>query len=300
MLDALLRARVTVPYSCRAGVCNSCLMQAEDPATVPTEAQQGLKDAWKAAGCFLACLCRPDGDFAAQPAGAGIRVSAVIEAVAKLSATVLGVRLRPGAEFAYRAGQYLTLFRPDGLARSFSIASLPTDGAVELHVRILPGGAMSGWLATEPIGETVEIQGPAGDCFYVAGRDEQPLLLVGTGTGLAPLLGILRDAIAAGHRGPIHLIHGASTRANLYLTDTLRDMSGGAISYTATTLDEDGPVDALVRARHPKVAGWRAFLCGDPGVVQTLRKQLFLAGAALGDIHADAFLPSATIAAGAA
>jgi hypothetical protein len=53
-----------------------------------------------------------------------------------------------------------------------------------------------------------------------------------------------------------------------------------------------GPLDALIRAECPKPVGWRAFLCGNPELVLSLRKKLFLAGLALKDLHADAFLPS--------
>ena len=62
---------------------------------------------------------------------------------------------------------------------------------------------MSGWLGTEARpGEAVRLQGPVGECFYVPGQPEQPLLLAGTGTGLAPLYGIVRDALAAGPHRP--------------------------------------------------------------------------------------------------
>jgi hypothetical protein len=55
-----------------------------------------------------------------------------------------------------------------------------------------------------------------------------------------------------------------------------------------------GALDALIRAECSKPVGWRAFLCGNPELVISLRKKLFLAGLSLKDIHADAFLPSAS------
>src|ERR1019366_6954129 len=122
----------------------------------------------------------------------------------------------------YRAGQFVSLFREDGLARSYSLASLPGEGALELHVRKIPGGAMSGWLYSQALhsqalhsqsldraqpgaqsGVPVWIQGPSGNCFYVPGKADEPLLLAGAGTGLAPLYGIARDALQQGHSGPI-------------------------------------------------------------------------------------------------
>jgi CDP-4-dehydro-6-deoxyglucose reductase len=296
VLDALLRSGLDVPHSCRAGVCGSCLMRAVSPEAVPQKAQTGLKDTWKASGYFLACLCRPESDFSAMPVGADVRVPATIAALDRLSDSVLRVRLATETAFDYRPGQYLTLLRDDGLARSYSLASLPREGRLELHVRLIEGGRMSQWLDRDAnIGTTMSLIGPSGDCFYVPGREDQSLLLAGTGTGLAPLYGIARDALAAGHRGPVHLVHGVPSRAGLYLRTELLALADGYpnFTYTASVLDEHGPLDKVVLAAHPSLKGWRAYVCGNPTIVQRLRKTLFLSGATLNDIHADAFLPSA-------
>ncbi len=296
VLDALLRSGIDVPHSCRAGSCGSCLMRAVNRETLPSVAQAGLKDTWKASGYFLACQCRPDADFAAMPVGADVRIPATIASLDRLSDSVLRVRLATATAFEYRPGQYLTLLRDDGLARSYSLASLPREQSLELHVRVIENGRMSQWLARDAnIGMTMSLQGPSGDCFYLPGREDQPLLLAGTGTGLAPLYGIARDALAAGHRGPIHLVHGVPSRPGLYLQPELLALADAHanFTYTASVLDEDGPMDKTVLAIHPALAGWRAYVCGDPAIVQRFRKTLFLAGAALNDIHADAFVPSA-------
>lgn len=273
----------------------------------PEHAQSGLRESWKARGYLLACLCRPETDLALELPGADLRVAGRIVSLDWLSSDVRRVRLVCESAFEYRAGQYATLRRrSDGLARSYSIASLPEEESLELHVRRIPGGRMSEWLAsTAAPGEEVELTGPAGDCFYVSGRPTQPLLLAGTGTGLAPLYGVVRDALARGHGGPIHLFHGALRPAGLYLRDELTQLTSAHPNfvYTPTVLDAGGeeeeeqiaagPIDRVVLGRHPDLDGWRGFVCGDPAIVQLLRKKLFLAGMALGDIHADAFLPSA-------
>jgi ferredoxin-NADP reductase len=94
----------------------------------------------------------------------------------------------------------VTLSRADGLARAYSIASQPdaADGCVELHVRVLSSGRMSSWLGGgQAVGERVSLRGPIGECFYLPGNPQQPLLLAGTGTGLAPLWGIVLPGSAA-------------------------------------------------------------------------------------------------------
>jgi ferredoxin-NADP reductase/ferredoxin len=296
VLDGLLRHGLSVPHACKAGSCGSCLLHALPPSRPPIRSQEGLKAAWQARGYFLACLCRPDEDLVVGVVGADARVAATITALERLTDSVLRVRLATPAPFEYRAGQFITVLRADGLARSYSVASLPTDHSLELHVRLLPDGCMSQWLVTTAsVGTVVQIQGPSGDCFYLAGREDQPLLLAGTGTGLAPLLGIARDALGHGHRGPLHLFHGAMTRAGFYLQQQLAELASAHqnFRYTLTTLEDDGPIDRTVFGSHPSMSGWRAYVCGDPSIVHSLKKKIFLAGAALHDIHADAFLPSA-------
>ena len=309
VLDGLLRTGVSVPYSCKAGTCGSCLMRAANPAALPNRSQNGLKDSWRANGYFLACVCTPDQDLIATPVGAEARTTATIASIDPLSDSVLRVRLITETPFEYRAGQYITMLRETSagqtLARSYSLASLPAEGALELQVRILPNGQMSQWLAgSDPadgaaLGSEVQIQGPSGDCFYLPAADpirkSQPLILAGTGTGLAPLYGIARDALTQRHTGPIHLFHGAASHTGLYLQDELTALAAAHVNftYTPTLLSADGPIDQAVLSRFPKPTGHRAFLCGDPAIVQSLKKKLYLAGAALNDLHADAFVPSA-------
>jgi NAD(P)H-flavin reductase len=124
-------------------------------------------------------------------------------------------------------------------------------------------------------------------------------VLAGTGTGLAPLVGILQDALRAGHRGPITLLHGARDAAGLYLVEELRALAErhARVTYLRCVLDGDAPwgalsgaLDRVLLERFPSLAGHRVFLCGDAALVQALKRKVFLAGAALGDIRADPFI----------
>ena len=302
VLDTLLRNGVPVAHACKAGSCGSCLLRAVE-GEIPPQAQAGLKDSWKARGYFLACMCRPEGNLTATLVESDARIRATITALDHLTQDVLRVRLACDAPFDFRPGQYVTVFRDNQLARSYSIASLPEEGEIELHVRRIPNGRMSGWLYEEArVGSHVHLQGPSGECFYVPGREDQPVLLIGTGTGLAPLYGIVRDALRRGHRGPIHLFHGAIRPAGLYLSNELAAMAAAHanLAYTPSVLDADipgtfevGPIDRVIAGRFPKLDGWRGFVCGDPTMVLSLKKKLFLSGIAMRDIYADAFLPSA-------
>jgi NAD(P)H-flavin reductase/ferredoxin len=300
VLDALLEAGLTVPSSCRAGACQSCLVKATG-GTPPAAAQVGLKDTLRAQGYFLSCQAELREDLSITlDAARELSVPARIAEVAPLSHDVLRVLVHPDGALPARAGQFVTLVREDGLARAYSIANLPEAGSpLELHVRVHPRGRMSGWLASaDALGAEVQLRGPAGACFYTPGSPAQPMLLAGTGTGLAPLWGIARDALAAGHTGPIQLWHGARVPGGFYLVDEIAALCQRhpQLSFQRCVLDgppapgvETGRLDEVLLAR-ARVAGWRVFLCGDPELVLGLKRRLFLAGAALRDIHADAFV----------
>ena len=209
-----------------------------------------VKDTLRAQGYFLACTSRPETNLTvALPRDEDVSVPARIGRVTMAGSGVLRVCLEPEEPLSFRAGQYITLQRRDGLSRSYSIASLPVrhpEGGiqpVELHVRRLRGGAMSGWLASVPPGTPVRIRGPAGYCFYLPGRPEQPLVLAGTGTGIAPLAAVARDAIANGHTGPISIVHGAVSPDGLYLHDQLREFAAAqpAVRYRGCVLSGRTP-----------------------------------------------------------
>jgi NAD(P)H-flavin reductase/ferredoxin len=302
VLDALLRNGVKAAHSCKAGSCGSCLMRASQ-GVLPARSQTGLKDSWKERGYFLACVCRPEEDLELTTAGEDAHFDATISKLELLGADVLRVRLRCHAPIGFRAGQYVTIMRERGLARSYSVASLPEEEELELHVRRISGGKMSGWLHNAArTGDRLSVIGPSGECFYVPGKEDQPLLLAGTGTGLAPLYGILRDALKHGHRGPIQLFHGALHSGGLYLVEELRRLARrySHVEYTPAVLNGNesegvtvGSLDQVVLKRFPKLSGWRGYICGDPALVQLLKKKLFLSGMASRDIYADAFLPAA-------
>ena len=308
VLQCLTRHGVAIPSSCESGVCQTCLMQATH-GRPPARAQQGLKDTLQVQHYFMACVCLPEEDLEVVLAGADITHLIDTELVCKeaLNHDILRICLQPKAPFDYKPGQFINLYRPDGLVRSYSLASLPQrDEPLELHVRILPGGSMSTWIQEElKPGDHPAIEGPVGDCFYLPGKPEQNILLVGTGTGLAPLWGIVRDALDHGHRGNIQLYHGSYNAAGLYLVDELRALERAHKNFVYTPcVDEAGDAaasdltvgraDLVAMEAIPDLKSWRVYLCGHPSMVDIMKKKAFLAGAALGDIYADPFALSVT------
>ncbi len=301
VLEALTKGGAPVASSCRSGVCQTCLLRAV-AGPLPEAAQKGLKDTLRSRGYFLACQCQPTAPLHIEGPGADAApLSATVCAITPLNRDIVAVELRCTDLPLYRAGQFINVFRDPQTSRSYSLASTPgLDPHLTLHVRKFDQGRVSSWIHEDwRLGDTVTISGPVGECFYLPSNPDQPLLLLATGSGLAPLYGILRDALRHGHRGPIYLYHGSRHEDGLYLGNELRGLARAhkAVHYHRCVSQGDvradlrlGRVLDVALADHAEVKGWRAFLCGHPDMVKQARKRLYLAGVALKDIYADAFV----------
>lgn len=300
VLDCLTAQGVSIPASCRAGSCQTCLMCAVS-GEVPAHAQHGLKPTLVAQHYFKACVCYPQTDLEVQlPNTALEKIDAQIVSLDALNDEIIGVRLRPASPFVYQAGQFINLYKDTTTVRSYSLASVPQlDDTLYLHVRRVPNGIVSNWIADQlKVGDTVAISAATGDCFYVAGQPAQNILLIGTGSGLAPLYGIVRDALQQGHHANIHLYHGSTHVAGLYLVEALRTLAQAYpnFHYTPCVSDETPPADCqhgmvldVVLKDLPDLKGCRVFLCGNPNMVKAAQQEAFFAGASLRDIFADPF-----------
>ena len=303
VLEGLQRHGVSIPSSCCSGVCQTCLLLAVK-GTVPAEGQKGLKPTLQQQNYFLACICRPTVNIEISLPGDEVRHRLPARVVEKefLNTDIFRLRLACDETFDYFPGQFIRLYHPDGLVRSYSLASVPEDKILELHIRHLPDGKMTTWLKDQVnVGDKLEIEGPTGDCFYLPGNEQQSLLMIGTGTGLAPLLGIIRDALQKGHQGSIHLYHGSHQTEGLYLVDEIKNLVEQYSNFHYTPCVSSGsPPDGYEKGRandvalksHPDLKNWKVYLCGHPNMVENTKKKAFLAGASLSDIYSDPFVLS--------
>jgi ferredoxin-NADP reductase/ferredoxin len=303
VLECLNAAGNHIPWGCGAGACQACLMRAV-AGPISASAQAGLKPTQAAEGYFLACQARPTEDIEVclgEPPAAPLPAHVV--GLVPLTTDILRLRLRPSQQLSYRAGQFVRLHRADGESRCYSLASVPgLDDELELHVRRIPGGRFSRWIHEElGEGQEVGISAATGASYYLPDKPDRGLCLIGTGSGLAPLYGIARDALRQGHRGPVWLFHGAVTEESLYLGDALRALEAGhpnfryvpCVSASPTPGLAHGLVHEVALERLRELDGWSVHLCGNPQMVDAARRATFLAGASLRDIHSDPFLPSA-------
>jgi ferredoxin-NADP reductase len=217
---------------------------------------------------------------------------------------VLDVPEWPG----HRAGQHvdIRLTAEDGYQaqRSYSIASAPELEALELTVELIDDGEVSPYLVEElRPGDRFELRGPIGGHFTWSVPDGGPLLLLAGGSGLVPLMSMLRHRAARGSDVPAHVLMSArSAEQRLYGAelDAIEPRAGLRLEWTYTRSPPSGwtgwsrRVDAemLGELGPGPDAGPRVFVCGPTPFVEAVATLLVDAGHDPGSIHAERFGPT--------
>ena len=167
----------------------------------------------------------------AQPRGLLWRLAEVIEVVTETPRTRSLVLEVPGWE-GHRAGQHVDvrLRAPDGYTaqRSYSVASAPEDERLVLTVDRLDDGEVSTYLTDELMaGDMLELRGPVGGWFVWEAEDGGPLLLVGGGSGVAPLMAMIRHRAAVGSGVPTRLLYSSRSYEEIIYREELDSLSAG-------------------------------------------------------------------------
>lgn len=301
LLDSLNRQGAGLASGCHGGHCHVCMIKTIKGKT-PEQPQTDLKTSMKEKGYFLPCICKPTSDLEiCQPERRDRFITANVTGLDMLNANVIRLRTNHPAEFEYRPGQFVNLIRAgDELTRSYSLASIHKDHQLEFHIRLLSDGKMSNWIANDiQCGDELLMSEAKGKCYYQYHDSDRPLLLAGTGTGLAPLYGILRDALSSGHQAPIYLLQGALRADDLYYTHQLQQLANTHDNFTyipcvlhGDSLEGDlsGPIDEHIPEQLATNSNWITYLCGDSDIVGIMRRSCYTHGVEASDIHCDAFI----------
>lgn len=306
VLDAAESAGWAIPYSCRKGVCDSCV------GTL-TAGKLDVAGSGTVCGPAEVRLCRacPDGDVEIAPrriweSTPPVRKRLVTTVYRRRqvapSVTILDLRYPIGRRTPFRAGQFLNVILDDGDTRSYSLANSPQhNDLVQLHVRHEPGGVFSARILQQlQFHDTVEIEAPFGE-FVVEDCDD-PIILLATGTGFAPMRSIILDHIARRLDRPIHLYWGGRTLADLYLADTVGQWVRRYPWLTFTPLlsrpdntwtGDVGWVQNAVIADYPELGASQIYACGSQAMTETALDTLMRERDLDPErFHADAFVPA--------
>jgi ferredoxin-NADP reductase len=184
--------------------------------------------------------------------------------------------------------------------RSYSIASSPLEeGVVELTIDRLEGGEVSTYFHDVLVeGDQVEVRGPFAS--YFVWRGEEPVLLIGGGSGVVPLMSMLRHRRLAAPEVPMRLLYSARTRREVIFADELGDDA-----IVALTRELEGvPIEGLSRFQLGRIFpglvaaeafdSGLAFVCGSNPFVESISQMLLAAGYAPDRIRTERFGPTGT------
>jgi len=232
-------------------------------------------------------------------------VSDVVPETARAATLLLEVEDWPG----HRPGQHvdIRLTAEDGYQaeRSYSIASAPDDRALALTVERIDDGELSPWLTeVASPGDSFEIRGPVGGYFVWDAADSAPVLLVGGGSGVVPLMSMARHRARRETGTRMRLLYSARSEEDLLYRDELDEMAaandGFEVVYTLTRSSHDGwsglqrRVDAqmLSDVSFPERQSSPVFVCGPTPFVEAVSKNLVLLGHLPRRVKTERFGPS--------
>lgn len=310
LLEVLRANDVPISYSCMSGRCGTCRCKVisgqlletgrEEKITNPSEGDYVLAcTSVLTENCAIE-IPEPD-EIVTHPARI---IKATVVAIEDATHDIRIIRLKPSKPLSFSPGQYATVqFTPDHI-RPYSMASVCTDDELEFHVRYVPNGRVSGYVFNQlKVGDAIRISGPLGTA-YLRTRHEGPMLCVAGGTGLAPILSILRSAIAAGMQNPIQLYFGVRSPQDIYGLDQLRALQSAQpklqLDIVVTTngggetSHRSGLVTDAIAQDIPNLDGWRAYVCGAPPMVEATAALLKQRGIEEQHVYADAFYASGT------
>jgi ferredoxin-NADP reductase len=232
-------------------------------------------------------------------------VAELVEETPQVKTLVLAAPDWPG----HRAGQHvdIRLTAEDGYQaqRSYSIASPPEDGRLALTVERLEDGEVSPYLADElVVGDKLELRGPIGGYFVWEASEGGPVLLVGGGSGVVPLMAMVRHRVAAQSDALMRLLYSAKRADDLIYRSELEELAGQGEGFEAFfTLTREQPpgwhgYDRRVDRQLLAEVGWPAsdepliFVCGPTGFVEAVASALVESGVPPERVKTERFGPT--------
>lgn len=253
-------------------------------------------------------------DSPTPPSHAVVQRIAAVHNVERLTPDVVVLQLSPpeGTAINYEAGQFIAIHLPGGAIRCYSMARRQKLGTpLEFHIRIQPNGVFSRWLIealtnSETSDRTLLISGPFGECTW---RDQQSAgsmtIMLGSGTGIAPLAALVEEGLAKGSPGPIVLYWGGRQANDFYCASRFETLALHHDNFRfVPVVDTTEPswrgrrgfVQDCAAADFPSLKTANVYACGSPLMVSSARQTLVTqCGLDPDRFYADAFEPTGSV-----
>ena len=317
ILERALKELIAYPHDCTVGTCGSCrtkLLSGKVEAITPfgyTLSKDELD-----AGYILACQAIPRSDLVLEvEIGASGDIAsetrkARLVGLEDLTHDIKRARWQIDMPLRYRAGQYMNVRWNGGDAhRSYSFANAPLpDGRTEVStfIRHVPGGAFTDLVFKgDALAASYELDGPHGNFWLRDGSG--PMICIAGGSGLAPLISLLEDAMKRRVRRDCVLLFGGREARDIYATEAIADIRSGWTAgfdfwpiLSQETVDgvRHGMVTDFIPAALERLGpGAHGYMCGPPAMIDAGIKALVAQNISLTDIHYDKFTDASSHAA---
>lgn len=321
ILQAAIRQGFNLRYGCKHGGCGSCKAFITDGEVDQAEASSfALMDFEREQGYALLCSAYALSDISIDvsdyeeeeliAAALVQHYTAEVERITELTHDIRGIHLRllEPAALTFKAGQYVDLLVPDTNEwRSYSMANPPSrDHEVDIMVKLMPGGLFSSCVAERlAVGERLTLQGPYGN-FFLRDSEREALFIAG-GSGMAPILSLLRDMAEKQTQRRVTYCYGARSCRDLFQLDELfgfaqRLSNFRFIPALSEPLADDewngevGLITDVVKRHMPSFAGMEAYMCGPTVMIDAALALLARGGMPESNIFYDKFVTKADTA----
>ena len=216
----------------------------------------------------------------------------------EIKASEEGLTFKPGQYIQLEIPKYKLSSAPE--FRAFSMASLPEkSNKIELHVGLVEKGVVSTYVHDFlRVGDELVMRGPFGDFYYR--ESDRDILMIATGTGLAPIMSILRHMRKEQIQRKTTLFFGTRMEEDLYCVEELKDLEKELSEFTyiptlsrvpnnAPWEGERGRVTSLIAKYIPEAADLDVYICGNAEMVESCLEALKIKGVPKGQIHFDKF-----------
>ena len=309
ILDNAIANEIALEHSCKNGQCGVCEAKVLSGETKVLRPEIALNAEKLEQGFVLTCCRTATSDISLDtedlPELADIRTKtypARIDSIEQLTQSIIKVVLRtpPNDKIHFLAGQYISVIGPNGLRRSYSIANAPrADGKIELHIKKVDGGAFSAyWFEQAKVNDLLRFEGPLGT-FFIRNPLPKKLILLATGTGLAPIKALLENlsTLPVENLPEVNVYWGSRHAEDIYLDATTLS---GAKSKMHVLLSQPEPewtgrkgyVQNAVLADFEQFDDCAVYACGSINMIESAKAALLESGLPSSKFHADAFVSS--------
>jgi len=310
VLEAALKSEVSLPYGCRSGRCGACKGKVLKGSVRYDEKPKALTQQMQDDGYALFCQAHACSDLEIAVDEVEklsqikvFKMPAKVARLEQISHDVMRVHLKlpETIRLQFFAGQYLDFIQENGERRSFSIANAPhDDDFIELHIRHIDGGEYTQYIFDRmKVNEILRIEAPLGS-FILQESSPRPIILMGGGTGFAPLKGMVEHAFHIGLEKPMHLFWGVRSLRDLYMPDMPLEWARRYPLFQFTPVLSDpstednwqgdtGYVHHAVMKHYQDMTNFDIYMSGPPAMVYDARDEFVQQGVPEKQIFSDAF-----------